>query len=87
MPCRELTFIGAALVQVMLAPVGFVTVHDMVPAGSGFVEMLPATRAVKVVVPPKVCGVEAESAMVGVRLLTPRVMELEVTVVKLLSPR
>ena len=73
--------------QVILAPVEFVTVHDMVPVGSGFVKTLPATRAVKVVVPPKLCGVLAVSEIVGVRLLTPKLTLFEVMVMKLLSPR
>ena len=86
MPWLAETSVGAALVQAIAPPVGFLTVHDMVPAGSGFVETLPATRAVNVVVPPKLFGVEAMSEIVGVRLLTPKVMVVEVMVVKLLSP-
>ena len=68
------------MVQVMLALFGPVTVHDMVPAGSGLLTTLPATRAVRVIEPPKVGDREALSEIVGVRLLTPKVMVLEVTV-------
>ena len=64
------------MVQVTLAPVGLVTVHDIVPAGLGL-PLPPATSAVSVATPPR-DGDEAESAMVGVKLEILKVRLLEV---------
>ena len=57
-----------------------VTFQEIVPVGNGFVERPPATSAVKVVVPPKLCGVEAISEIVGVKLAIVKVIGLEVAV-------
>mgnify|MGYP000028715009 CR=1 FL=1 len=76
-PWLALTSVGAALVQVILAPVGPVRVHDMVPAGLGLLP-LPATRAVRVATPPK-DGDEAVSEMMGVKLEILKEMLLELT--------
>ena len=57
-----------------------VTFQEIVPVGNGFVEMLPATRVVNVVVPPKLCGVEAESEIVGLKLAIVKVIGLEAAV-------
>ena len=52
--------------QLMLAALGEVMVHAIVPAGFGL-PALPATSAVRVVLPPKLAP-EEESAIVGVKL-------------------
>ena len=55
------------LVQAMVLPEGSLTVHDIVPAGSGFGEEVAATYAVNVVVPPRVGELEAEIVTVGTK--------------------
>ena len=63
------------MVQVIVAAFGAVTVHPMVPAGLYPPE--PVTRAVRVVVPPRVGEEEALIAMVGVCAENPIVRVLE----------
>ena len=65
------------LTGVLVKPV--VTAQETVPVGSGSVERLPATSAVRSVVPPKVGEAEEVSEIVGVKLFTPKVIVLEVT--------
>ena len=47
------------------APDPSVIVHDIVPAGCGFAEDEADTKAVSVVVPPRVGELEAEIVIVG----------------------
>ena len=54
--------------QAIVLPEGSLTVHDIVPAGSGFGEEAAATYAVKVVVPPSVGELEAVIVTVGIKL-------------------
>ena len=54
--------------QVTLAPDASVTVQDIVPAGSGLGVVCAATKAVRVVVPPSVCGLEALIVTVATRV-------------------
>ncbi len=70
---------GVVVEHTTVAPVGPVTVHDIDPAGSGFATEVPATRAVKVEVPPRVGELEALREIVGTRVEIPKVTELEVT--------
>ena len=80
-PCKEETSAWAVLVQFILVLNGpEVTFQEIVPVGNGFVERLPPTKAVNVVVPPKLCGVEAESEIVGLKLAIVKVIGLEVAV-------
>jgi hypothetical protein len=65
-------------VQVIARPIGLVTVQDIEPAGSGFDEEVPATRVVRVDIPPKVGELDDVSEIVGTRLDIPKVTEFEV---------
>ncbi|MEI6569298.1 MAG: hypothetical protein WCR20_21640, partial [Verrucomicrobiota bacterium] len=56
------------VVQTTMAPDALVTVQFIVPAGCGLGVVAEATSAVKVVVPPNVCGVEALIVTVGTRV-------------------
>ena len=70
---------GVIVEHATATPVGPVTVHDIDPAGSGLATEVPATKAVRVVVPPKVGELEALREIVGTRVEIPKVTELEVT--------
>jgi hypothetical protein len=69
---------GVVVVQTTVAPVGLVTVQDIDPAGVGFAAEFPATRAVRVLVPPRVGELEALRLIVGIRVEIPSVTEFEV---------
>jgi hypothetical protein len=62
-------------------PVGLVIVHDIDPAGIGLATEAPATKTVRVVVPPRIGELEAERAIVGTRVEIPNVTEFEVAAV------
>jgi hypothetical protein len=67
----ETLAVEVMLVQVTVLDVGSITVQEIVAAGSGAIRDPDGaeTYAVSVVDPPRVCGVEAETEIVGSRWL------------------
>ena len=74
----EVSMLGTTVVHTMALPLGVVMVHDIEPAGSGF-PIVPETIAVRVVTPPSVGELDAESEMDGTKVEIPRVTEFEFT--------
>ena len=77
----EVVTVGDVVVQTTLEPIGPLTVHNIDPAGIGLVAEVPATRAVRVVTPPRVGELDALKLIVGTRVEIPRVTEFEVIAV------
>jgi len=70
----------------MVLPVGSVIVQAIVPAGVGLLGVGPETKAVSVIVPPRVALPDVEIEIVGASVANESVALFEVTALKLLSP-
>jgi len=73
----EVLIVGATVVQVIRLFPAFLTVQFIVPAGVGL-PLVPATRAVSVVVPPRTGEADDWMEMVGTRLDNPTVTVLDI---------
>ena len=69
--------VGIVVEQAIVDPDGPITVHNIDPAGSGFAEEVPATSEVRIVVPPRIGELDAESEIVGTSVEMPIVTKLD----------